>query len=42
MLACYKEDFEVLMLAEERKEELEQLPTPLKIVDPPFENVYLI
>ena len=29
-------------LAEERKEALEQLPAPLKIVDPPFEQVYSI
>ena len=29
-------------LAEERKEALEQLPAPLKIMDPPFEQVYII
>ena len=42
VLACYKEDSKETTLAEERKEQLEQLPAPLKIVDPPFEKLYYI
>ena len=37
VLACHKEGIGGSTLSEERKEQIEQLPPPIKIIDPPFE-----
>ena len=36
LLDCHKKDLEGSTLFEERKEQLEQLSPPIKIMDPPF------
>ena len=36
VLDCHKEEVGGPSLAEERKEQLEQLPPPIEIIDPPF------